>query len=104
MLAAPPFPRQPPGPWGPTLSLRWLLPSVCQPSRGRWAVYVYLSSFIYSPCSRRTKAQELWIFIPIHYLYPGGGSEPVAPEEKAAGIPPSGCLCQDSKEQQRGKG
>lgn len=67
-------------------------------------MYVYLSSFIYSPCSRKTKVQEPWIFIPIRSHYPGGDTEHVAQEEKAAGIPPSGCLCQDSKEQQRGKG
>lgn len=85
MLAAPFFPRQPPGPPGTTLRHRWLLPSICQPSRQvGCCVSSCLHSFI-PPLPETQKPKSSGFLFLLTTITQGGDSEHKAQKEKAAG-------------------
>lgn len=74
MLAAPSLPRQPPGPPATTLRHRWLLPSVCQPSRQvGCCVASCLHSFI-PPLPETQKPKSSGILFLLTTITQGGDS------------------------------
>lgn len=102
MLAAPSLPRQPPGPPATTLRHRWLLPSVCQPSRQvGCCVASCLHSFI-PPLPETQKPKSSGFY---SYSLPLPRGVTLSTKHRREGcrqVPPSECLHQALKE--RGKG